>query len=144
MRAENDSNINGRLSLGKGEVLSSILSGSTTKPIFSSTSCTLDQAYPAVSGRTEREEAVSIRGKSVDSVPVAFTEDHMDFDITTVRKLTGLRNRPGLAFHLKERLTTLLNTAEEINKTADDDPHREKLLASFKRQWKEYEEASAG
>jgi hypothetical protein len=66
----------------------------------------------------------------------------MDFDITTVRKLTGLRNRPGLPFHLKERLTTLLNTAEEINKETADQARREALLESFKRQWKEYEAAA--
>lgn len=64
-------------------------------------------------------------------------EEVMDFDITTVRKLTALRNKRGLAFHLKERLTVLLNTAEHIN-TEKDPEHREKLIASFRRQWAEY------
>lgn len=64
-----------------------------------------------------------------------------DFDITTVRKLTALRNKPGLPFHLKERLTNLLNTGEEINKETADKGRRAALIASFKKQWAEYLEA---
>lgn len=36
----------------------------------------------------------------------------MDFDITTVRKMTSLRNDPGLPFHLRQRLTTILKIAD--------------------------------
>lgn len=61
----------------------------------------------------------------------------MDFDITTVRKLTALRNKKGLPFHLKQRLTNLLNTAESIN-IASDANYQDELLASFKKQWAEY------
>lgn len=61
----------------------------------------------------------------------------MDFDITTVRKLTALRNKPGLPFHLKQQLTNIINTAENINKETDP-RHREKLITSFKKQWAEY------
>lgn len=64
----------------------------------------------------------------------------MDFDITTVRKLTALRNRT-TDFALKERLTTLLNTAEEINKETADQRRREQLIEAFKKQWAEYLEA---
>lgn len=66
----------------------------------------------------------------------------MDFDITTVRKLTGLRNKLGLPFHLKERLTVLLNTAEEINKETADMRRRAELIAAFKKYWAEYEATS--
>lgn len=66
----------------------------------------------------------------------------MDFDVTTVRKLTALRNKKGLPFHLKQRLTNLLNTAENINK-AEGNPamgrYREELIESFRKQWAEYE-----
>lgn len=65
----------------------------------------------------------------------------MDFDITTVRKLTALRNKPGLPFHLKQRLTNLINTAENINK-AEANPalasYRNDLIVSFRKQWAEY------
>lgn len=64
----------------------------------------------------------------------------MDFDITTVRKLTALRNKPGLDFALKQRLTNLLNTAELINKTEPGN-YRDTLITSFKQQWAEYIEA---
>ena len=63
-------------------------------------------------------------------------ERPMDFDITTVRKLTKLRNKPGQLFHLKERLTTLLNTAENINRA--EGSYREELIVAFRRQWAEY------
>lgn len=66
----------------------------------------------------------------------------MDFDITTVRKLTALRNRTK-DFALKERLTTLLNTGEEINKETGDQRRREALIESFKKQWAEYLEAGS-
>lgn len=62
----------------------------------------------------------------------------MDFDITTVRKLTALRNKPGLDFALKQRLTNMLNTAENINKGP---VNREDLIGSFRKQWAEYVEA---
>lgn len=61
-----------------------------------------------------------------------------DFDITTVRKLTALRNKPGLDFAIKQRLTNIINTAENINKATDDPKYRENLIASFKKQWAEY------
>lgn len=61
-----------------------------------------------------------------------------DFDITTVRKLTALRNKPGLAKHLKQRLTNLLNTAEEINKETADEKRRDLLIQSFVKQWAKY------
>lgn len=62
----------------------------------------------------------------------------MDFDITTVRKLTALRNKPGLPFHLKQQLTNIINTAENINREQTDMRYREQLIASFKKQWAEY------
>lgn len=61
-----------------------------------------------------------------------------DFDITTVRKLTALRNKPGLDKSIKQRLTNIINTAENINKATDDPKYREALIASFKKQWAEY------
>jgi len=60
----------------------------------------------------------------------------MDFDITTVRKLTGLRNKEQ-DFALKQRLTNLLNTAENINK-ATHPLLRDELIGSFAVQWAEY------
>lgn len=63
----------------------------------------------------------------------------MDFDITVVRKLTAMRNKPGLDFATKQRLTNLLNTAENINKETDP-RHREKLIESFKKQFAEFEQ----
>lgn len=65
----------------------------------------------------------------------------MDFDITTVRKLTALRNKKGLDFALKQRLTNLLNTAEEINKCLPASVRQNELIGSFKKQWAEYIEA---
>lgn len=67
-----------------------------------------------------------------------------DFDITTVRKLTALRNKPGLDRSIKQRLANIINTAENINREQTDMRYREQLIASFKKQWAEYEKYVAG
>ncbi|HEY4722211.1 MAG TPA: hypothetical protein VII92_10215 [Anaerolineae bacterium] len=59
--------------LGKGEVLSSILSGSTTKARRLRLSPPNYSKHSAVSRRTRREHDATRRGKSVDSVHGAFT-----------------------------------------------------------------------
>jgi len=63
-------------SLGKGEVDSSILSGSTRKPRISPYFFNCDDSDPAVSSRTPREHDAPIRGKSVDSVHGPIREQH--------------------------------------------------------------------
>lgn len=68
MSAENDSNINAGYSLGKGEVVRSIRTGSTTYAREIAAFRKSPDPHPAVLGRTRREHVASIRGKSVDSV----------------------------------------------------------------------------
>ena len=73
-----DKNIEGAaLALGKGEVVSSILTGSTTKTYvkFSITRITPNRLR-VVSVRTKHEQNISSGGKSVESVPQAFTADN--------------------------------------------------------------------
>lgn len=66
-------NINGVYPLGKGEVDSSILSGSTTKsPYIAGFRRTTLHLYSAATGRTPRERADAMCGKSVYCVPEAF------------------------------------------------------------------------
>jgi hypothetical protein len=67
-----DSDINQGRSLGKGEVESSILSGSTRKSRKTRASEHTQKSISAVSGRTKRETGKSSRGKTVDSVHGAF------------------------------------------------------------------------
>jgi hypothetical protein len=56
-------------SLGKGEVDSSILSGSTIKPHEIRASCARSPSrYSATRDATKREHDISTRGKSVESV----------------------------------------------------------------------------
>lgn len=55
-----------RKSLGKGEVLSSILSGSTTKARHSRTFCPICSEARAITRRTKHETRKSIRGFSVE------------------------------------------------------------------------------
>lgn len=59
-------------SLGKGEVLSSILSGSTTNAHETLISSLAQERLSAIRSRTSREHDATIRGKSVDSVHAAF------------------------------------------------------------------------
>lgn len=66
----------------------------------------------------------------------------MDFDITQVRKLTAKRNHPDTPPHLKQQLTNILQTGENIN-AASPGTYRDELIASFKRQWTKYEADSA-
>jgi hypothetical protein len=61
-------------SLGKGEVDSSILSGSTTKAHETRAFPDAQNSISAVAGRTRRERDISGRGKSVDSVQRPFAE----------------------------------------------------------------------
>lgn len=63
---KNISGISACLKLGKGEVLSSILSGSTRKAHGSRAFRITQSAYPATRYATKREHDISIRGKSVD------------------------------------------------------------------------------
>lgn len=65
-------NINHRYLLGKGEVESSILSGSTTKPHELRASDELNQSRSATQDGTTQEHVASGRGKSVDSVHPTF------------------------------------------------------------------------
>lgn len=62
----------------------------------------------------------------------------MDFDITQVRKLTAKRNHPDTPSHLKQHLTNIIQTGENINVTPVG-TYRDELIASFKKQWAEYE-----
>lgn len=62
----------------------------------------------------------------------------MDFDITTVRKLTPLRNNTAIPFEIREQLNTLLNLGENINK-AEPGSYRDDLSLEFRRQWAELE-----
>ena len=65
--------INQEHSLGKGEVVSSILPGSTTKPTKTSHFQLTARKPVSLSRRTKREVRVSIRGQSVEFVRCAFT-----------------------------------------------------------------------
>lgn len=69
---ENTNRIAAKNSLGKGEVDSSILSGSTRKPRLFGTFCDASVAVSAVDAGTEHESRKSYCGKSVDSVRQAF------------------------------------------------------------------------
>lgn len=60
--------------LGKGEVVSSILTGSTTYRFISGTSDLNGFAFLAETSRTQRKHDATIRGKSVDSVHAAFRD----------------------------------------------------------------------
>jgi hypothetical protein len=80
MSAENESNINAGHSLGKGEVDSSILSGSTKYHYVCWDSEEERWLYSATIGRTEREEHASTRGESVDFVHGSIREDSMPDD----------------------------------------------------------------
>ena len=64
-----DSFINPEHPLGKGEVVSSILTGSTTNAHEIRASALPQKSYPAVCDATKREHDISTRGKSVESVP---------------------------------------------------------------------------
>lgn len=59
-----------------------------------------------------------------------------DFDITTVRKLTPLRNNPAIPFEVREQLSTILKLGENIN-LEPPGLHRDNLIAEFKRQFAE-------
>lgn len=61
-----------RQDLGKGEVESSILSGSTRKPHELRASDKLNPSRSATQDGTAQEHVVSCRGKSVDSVHPTF------------------------------------------------------------------------
>lgn len=60
----------------------------------------------------------------------------MDFDITTVRKLTPLRNNKAIPFEVREQLNTILSIGENINLDPPG-PHRNALTGEFVRQWAE-------
>lgn len=62
----------------------------------------------------------------------------MDFDITTLRKLTAKRNSKSTPPHKAQRLTNILNTAENANKATDPE-YRAELIGSVHRQLREYE-----
>jgi hypothetical protein len=70
---ENDNNIKGQYPLGKGEGVSSILTGSTTNFRIMGTFPIPCSSGSAVSGRTIRKQDTSDMGKSADSVHDKFT-----------------------------------------------------------------------
>jgi hypothetical protein len=72
MKYETVNDFNGEHPLGKGEVVSSILTGSTSKAHVSRAYLTSGIAYSAVAGRTPREHDTSTRGKSGEFVQAAF------------------------------------------------------------------------
>ncbi len=82
MQAENDSNVKAEHSLGKGEVLSSILSGSTRNPILLGFNGPTFCNCSAVQYRTLREHDATRRGKSVDFVHGSIRENAMSNDNT--------------------------------------------------------------
>ena len=78
---------NDRYSLGKGEVDSSILSGSTRKDRGIGIFEPRLGWDPAVSGRTAPEHDNSTRGKSVESVPAPSILDKIDRALTALEEL---------------------------------------------------------
>lgn len=79
-------NVNAEHPLGKGEVVSSILTGSTTKAHSIGTFSAAEYFDSAVAGRTLREQHISKRGKSVASFPGCSQEDSMTHDLEALKK----------------------------------------------------------
>jgi hypothetical protein len=83
LQRKNMNTINSPNSLGKGEVDSSILSGSTSIACNCEVCRYWRDRHSAVSGRTQREHNISTGAKPVDSVPHPFREEAMPDDTTT-------------------------------------------------------------
>jgi hypothetical protein len=130
METKMSNDINHDNSLGKGEVDSSILSGSTTKAHKTRAFEADENSVSATSGRTEREDGSSNDGESVDSDRALFT---------LRRDLTNKRNaEPDKAE--REQLTTLINNMDGLIR----DPADNALRAQFARNVAAYERRRAG
>lgn len=138
MNAEKQNDFNARYSLGKGEVDSSILSGSTRNTREIGTSGVVGIPTSAVAGRTYTETSKSERGESVDSVRGPFTGRKpmpLPTDITLARQ--QLRQL-AKAHPRDERLIGLVGMLREQLLVIATDPYPE-IQAAASRRFAEFE-----